>query len=80
MRKINGNNDGSITVQASQTILSQSQNYKTTFEISQKLPTLASEVSMAKYKSRLGVLHRICKLWEMDKDVGVFNIDEVSRQ
>lgn len=56
--------------------LNQAHKYKTTFVACQKLATLASEVSMTKYQSRLEVLHHLAELWEMDKDARVVGIED----
>lgn len=63
--------DISIIIQTSKPIVTQAEEYKTTFVVCQKLATQASEVSMTRYQSRLDVLHHLAELWEMDKDQGL---------
>lgn len=60
-------------------VLSSNQKYKTAFVEAQKLASLASDVSMAKYQDRMKVLRDLVKLWEEDEDAAVINIaQEVS--
>jgi hypothetical protein len=57
-------------------VLSTSQKYKCAFIEAQKLATMASEVSMERYKQRLQVLRDLVGMWEKDKDASVINIVE----
>jgi len=60
-----------IHAQPDQVVLTQSQKYKNAFMESQKLVTLASEVSMTKFLECLDVLHQLVQLWENNEQAAV---------
>ncbi|KAJ8281155.1 hypothetical protein GJAV_G00064170 [Gymnothorax javanicus] len=54
--------------------LSQSQKYKCAFVEAQKLATLCSEVSMARYQQRMTILRNLGTHWEADEDVAIVGL------
>lgn len=65
-----------FNVQPKPAVLSASQKYRSAICEAQKLATLASEVSMPRYRHRLRVLRDLVQLWEKDEDAAVVSIEE----
>ncbi|XP_033102673.1 uncharacterized protein LOC117105594 [Anneissia japonica] len=61
-----------------ESLMEPSDMYKQAFCEAQKLATMASEVSVAKFKQRLAVLSDLVNLWEMDVEAAVTGISDES--
>ena len=58
-------------------VLSQHEKFRKANSVAQKLATLASEVSMEEFKSRLACLEEITKIWERGGHLSVECCDKV---
>ena len=63
-----------VEIQAKAKVLSHFQKYKCAFKEAQKLATLASEVSMVKYRQRIEVLRSLVLHWEHDEDIKISSV------
>jgi len=67
----------SMLTQPKRAVLSQHEKFRKANSIAQKLATLASEVSMKEFNSRLACLEEVTKIWERGGHLSVECCDEV---